>query len=63
MYNKGKATKTNIKIWQHNVNKLHTCQHNLISSGKLTKWEIDVAALQEPAINGFRQTVASKDWK
>jgi hypothetical protein len=62
-HNKGKAMKTNIKIWQHNVNKSHACQHNLISSGKLTKWEIDIVALQEPAINGFGQMVASKDWK
>jgi hypothetical protein len=27
------------------------------------KWEIDIIALQEPEINGFGQTVASKDWK
>ena len=59
----GTVTKYNIKIWQHNVNKSCACQHNLISSGKLTNWEIDVVALQEPAINGFGQTVASKDWK
>jgi hypothetical protein len=61
--NKGKDMKTNIKIWQHNMNKSHMCQHDLISSGKLMKWEIDIVALQEPAINGFGQTVASKDWK
>ena len=59
----GRLQKTNLKIWQHNVNKSHACQHNLISSSKLTRWEIDIVALQEPAINGFRQTVASKDWK
>ena len=59
----GTVTKSNIKIWQHNVNKSRACQHDLISSGKLTSWEIDVVALQEPAINGFGQTVASKDWK
>jgi hypothetical protein len=61
--NKGTATKTNIKIWQHNMNKLHICQHNLISSGKLTNWEIDIVSLQEPAINTFGQTVVSKEWK
>ena len=55
--------KTNLKIWQHNINKSRACQHDLISSGKLTSWEIDIVALQEPAINGFGQTVASKDWK
>ena len=59
----GRLQKTNLKIWQHNVNKSRACQHDLISSGKLTRWEIDIVALQEPAINGFGQTVASKDWK
>ena len=47
----GRLRKTNLKIWQHNINKSCTCQHNLISSGKLTRWEIDVVALQEPSIN------------
>jgi hypothetical protein len=61
--NIGKVRKTNIKIWQHNLNKSRTCQHDLISSGKLAKWQIDIAAFQEPAINGFGQMVASKDWK
>jgi hypothetical protein len=61
--NIGKVRKTNIKIWQHNLNKSRTCQHDLISSGKLAKWQIDITAFQEPAINGFGQTVASKDWK
>ena len=55
--------KTNLKIWQHNINKSRTCQHDLISSGKLMRWEIDIAVFQEPSINGFSQTVASKDWK
>ena len=59
----GRLRKTNLKIWQHNINKSRTCQHDLISSGKLADWEIDIIALQEPSINGFGQTVASKDWK
>ena len=59
----GRLQKTNLKIWQQNINKSHNCQHDLISSGKLVHWEIDLIALQEPAINGFGQTVASKDWK
>ena len=59
----GRLRKTNLKIWQHNINKSRLCQHDLISSGKLTKWEIDIVALQEPSINGFGQTVASRDWK
>ena len=61
--NTGRLRKTNLKIWQHNINKSRLCQHDLISSGKLTRWEIDIVALQEPAINGFGQTVVSKDWK
>ena len=59
----GRLQKTNLKIWQQNINKSRNCQHDLISSGKLVHWEIDLIALQEPAINGFGQTVASKDWK
>ena len=59
----GRLRKTNLKIWQHNINKSGDCQHDLISSGKLTRWDIDVVALQEPAINSYGQTVASKDWK
>ena len=59
----GRPRKTNLKIWQHNINKSQLCQHDLISSGKLTKWEIDIIALQEPSINGFGQMVASRDWK
>jgi hypothetical protein len=61
--NTGKARKTNLKIWQHNINKSCISQHDLISSSKLTKWQIDIVALQEPSINGLGQTVASKDWK
>ena len=59
----GRLRKNNLKLWQHNINKSRLCQHDLISSGKLTRWDIDIVALQEPSINGFGQTVASKDWK
>jgi ribonuclease HI len=53
---------TTIKIWQQNVNKSQTCQHDIISSGKLAKEGIDIVALQEPAINYFGGTVTAKDW-
>jgi len=50
------------KIWQQNVNKSPTCQHNLISSGKLSELDIDIVALQEPSINAFNQTIATRNW-
>jgi hypothetical protein len=51
-----------ITIWQQNVNKSGTCQHNLISSVALARQGIDVVALQELAINMFGATIASRDW-
>jgi hypothetical protein len=51
-----------LNIWQQNVNKSPTCQHNLISSGKLIEAEISLTALQEPAINFLGKTIASRDW-
>ena len=58
-----KKGKSNIIIWQQNINKSRTCQHDLISSGKLIEKGVDVVALQEPSINTFNKTIASKDWK
>ena len=55
--------KRQIKIWQQNINKSRTCQHDLISSGKLIEKGIDIVALQEPAINAFNKSVASREWK
>ncbi len=52
----------NINIWQQNVNKSPTCQHDLISSGKLLEAEVNIVALQELAINYFGKTIASRDW-
>jgi hypothetical protein len=51
-----------LTIWQQNVNKSNICQHDLISSARLAKRGIDVIALQEPSINSFGTTVASRDW-
>ena len=47
---------------QQNLNKPHTGQHNLISSGKLIKEKIDIIALQEPAIYFLGETIVSRDW-
>ena len=60
--NKGKGKRT-LAIWQQNINKSRACQHDLISSGKLIEKEINIVALQEPSINTFNNTVASRDWK
>ena len=51
-----------ISIWQQNINKSHICQHDLISSAILAKKGIDLIALQEPSINNFGNTIASRDW-
>jgi hypothetical protein len=51
-----------LQIWQQILNKSHTCQHDLISSGKLAKEGIDIVALQEPSINEFGNTVSARDW-
>jgi hypothetical protein len=56
------GSKNSIIIWQQNVNRLHTCQHDVISSMVLAKRGIDLIALQEPAINNFGMTITSRDW-
>jgi hypothetical protein len=56
------STPLTLTIWQQNVNKSSTCQHDLISSARLAKRGIDLVALQEPSINTFGTTIASRDW-
>ena len=51
-----------ITIWQQNVNRSPTCQHDLISSAALARRGIDIVALQEPAISKFGTSIASRDW-
>lgn len=51
-----------LAIWQQNLNKSPACQHSLISSGRLAKYNIDIIALQEPSINFLSKTIASRDW-
>ena len=51
-----------ISIWQQNVNRSSTCQHDLISSVVLAGKGVDIVALQEPSISKFGTTVASRDW-
>ena len=58
----GNNAHNTLSIWQQNVNKSCTCQHALISSTVLAKQSIDIVALQEPPINPFGNTIASRDW-
>ena len=57
-----RGTRRELTIWQQNLNKSHTGQHNLISSGKLVNTGIDIVALQEPSINFLGKMTASRDW-
>jgi len=52
----------NITIWQQNMNKLPACQRDLLSSNKLMTMNIDVIALQEPAIINANCSIAARDW-
>ena len=56
------GTTEKLTIWQQNVNKLPSCQHDLISNNHLVNMGINIIALQEPAINPFNLTIASRDW-
>src|SRR5579863_1068743 len=55
-------TTNKLTIWQQNVNKSPSCQHNLLSNSHLTNAGINIIALQEPAMNAFNRSIASKDW-
>ena len=59
--NYASSTET-LTIWQQNVNRSQTCQHDLISSAALARRGIDIVALQEPAVSRFGTTIASRDW-
>ena len=50
------------KIWQQNVNKSRTSQHNLISNNFLVSNKVSILALQEPSIDKDGYTLASRDW-
>ena len=61
LYNLNKE-RQELAIWQQNLNKSPNCQHGLLSSGRLAKHNIDIIALQEPAINFLNKTIAARDW-
>ena len=58
----GQPTPKPLLIWQQNVNKSPTCQHTLLSNNTLVKHDVSIVTLQEPAINSFNNSIASKDW-
>ena len=51
-----------LSIWQQNVNKSPSCQHDIISNIHLTTLGINLIALQEPALSGSGITIAVRDW-
>ena len=51
-----------LAIWQQNLNKSPNCQHDLLSSGRLARHNIDIIALQEPSVNFLNKTIATRDW-
>jgi len=53
---------TKLTIWQQNINKSPAGQHDIISSKGLIDMDVNIIALQEPAINQFGKTIATKDW-
>ena len=57
-----KDTQSELTIWQQNLNKSQTGRHDLISSGKLVHVNINIVAIQEPAMNFLDKTIAARDW-
>ncbi len=51
-----------LSIWQQNVNKSPSCQHNILSNNHLIREGINVIALQEPALSGGGLTISLRDW-
>jgi hypothetical protein len=49
-------------IWQQNVNKSPSCQHDIISNKRLVMKGISLIALQEPALSGGGLTISLRDW-
>jgi hypothetical protein len=55
-------TTNKITIWQQNVNKSPSCQHDLLSNNQLIRSGTSIIALQESAVNFMNHSIASKDW-
>ena len=61
LYNINKERR-GLAIWQQNLNKSPNCQHDLLSSRRLARHNIDIVALQEPSVNFLNKTIATQDW-
>ena len=46
-----RGMQSELTIWQQNLNKSQMGQHDLIRSGKLVYTNIDIVAIQKPAMN------------
>ena len=57
-----RGIQSELTTWQQNLNKSQTGQHDLICSGKLAYANIDIVAIQEPAMNFLDKTIATRDW-
>jgi len=51
-----------LNIWQQNINKSHSCQHDIISNKHLVTKGINLIALQKPALSRGRLTIDLRDW-
>jgi hypothetical protein len=51
-----------ISIWQQNVNKSLTCQHDVVSKKRLVSKGINIVALQKPVLSKSGLTIALRDW-
>ena len=50
-----------LRIWQQNINKSRVAQEDLINSDVYKHF--DFLLLQEPYIDGYGNTKATKDWR
>ena len=57
-----RGMQSKLTIWQQNLNKSKTGQHDLISSGKVAYANINIVAIQEPAMNFLDKTIIARDW-
>ena len=55
------AALTQINVWQQNLNKSHIVQDDLINSD--IQRTCDILVLQEPYIDAYRNTKATRDWR
>ena len=57
-----RSMQSKLTIWQQNLNKSQMGQHDLIRSGNLAYININIVAIQEPAMNFLDKMIATRDW-